>query len=146
VGMPSQYLVRHFRAQSQHHIWNRGAYKNCVFRESEDYWIFRRILRSTMRIMEETVEFKAFVLMPNHYHFQLYQEEDRAISKYMHIVGTKFGMFMKEKYDHSGRIFEGPYKSELLLTLPDQRRVHRYILENPAMAGLVDWPHAGITP
>jgi putative transposase len=99
-----------------------------------------------MRSIEETVEFKTFVLMPNHYHFELYQEEERAISKFMHIVGTKFGLYLKEKYDHCGRIFEGPYKSELLPTVQDQRRVHRYILENPSMAGLVDWPHVGITP
>ena len=87
--MPSPTLRRVFRSKSQYHIYNRGAYKNNIFREAGDYWVFRRIIRALLKESNGGVIHKTFSLLPNHYHFRFYQREPRDISKLMHRAGIK---------------------------------------------------------
>jgi REP element-mobilizing transposase RayT len=142
--MPSPTLKRFFRPKSYYHIYNRGAYQNNIFREAGDYWVFRRIFRGLIKEGCGAVQEKTFSLLPNHYHFHFYQREERDISKLMHRAAVKYGLFLREKYDHSGRFCQGPYQSVYLPTKTDQMRVHRYILENPQQAGLpASWTHVG---
>jgi REP element-mobilizing transposase RayT len=145
--MPSKYLQRVFLPDTQHHVFNRGAFKFEILRDEEDLWTFRGILKTTQREQLFAVEFKTYALIPNHFHLRLLQREERSVSYFMHNAATKYAMYHREKYDHSGRFCEGPYKSRYLKTVQDQRRTHRYILNNPVLAGLPsDWKHVGIKP
>lgn len=144
--MPSKTLIRNFKKNSQYHIYNRGAFKKDVFIDEEDYKKFCRIFRSLIKQFEGSVVCLTFCLMPNHYHFRLFQKDERDVSKFMHLLTTRYGNYFVKKYEHSGRLFQGPYRMNLLRTNKDKKKIHNYILNNPAKAGFSNWKHVGLEP
>lgn len=60
---------------------------------------------------EKLVDFIAFCLNPNHYHFLLQQRGEKGVEKFMHRLGTSYTNFFNEKYDRSGALFQGRFKS-----------------------------------
>ncbi|MCK5475343.1 MAG: transposase [Candidatus Pacebacteria bacterium] len=52
-----------------------------------------------------------YCLNPNHYHFILEQLTNDGVSKFMHKVGTGYSSYFNQKYDRSGSLFQGPFKS-----------------------------------
>lgn len=121
-----------------YHIFNRGVDKRQIFLEQNDIDRFFQSMRefnvlepigsiyensfknplggSTSKsdvLGEENklVEFVAYCLNPNHYHFILKQSADRGIEKFMQRLGTGYTMFFNEKYDRSGALFQGKFKA-----------------------------------
>lgn len=84
---------------------------------------------------KKLVEFIAYCLNPNHYHFILKQVADRGIEKFMHRIGVGYSMFFNNKNKRSGALFQGKFKAvfvdsnEYLLHLSAyvnlNNRVHR---------------------
>jgi len=60
---------------------------------------------------DSIVEIVAFCLNPNHYHLILKQEAEGGIKKYMHKVSTSYTNYFNIKYDRSGSLFQGRFKS-----------------------------------
>jgi putative transposase len=58
------------------------------------------------------VEFVAYCLNPNHYHFVLKQVAENGIAKFMQRLGTGYTMYFNEKYKRSGGLFQGTYKAK----------------------------------
>jgi putative transposase len=145
-GVPSPFTHKQYRVETQYHVYNRGAFKQEIFREEEDYWIFRKMLRETWQSMQYPPIILTFCLMPNHFHFRFYQEQVDSISKFMKSVWTRYTIYYRKKYDHSGCLCQGPYKAARLSTRKKQLERHLYILNNPIEAGFVDWPHVGNRP
>ena len=116
-----------------YHVYNRGVDKREIFQDEKDYLKFLRNLKDfnnksyyEQRIQEleskkergsflfrkdKTVSIVAYSLLPNHYHLILKQLKDNGISNFMHKVGTSFTNFFNKKYNRSGRLFQGPYKT-----------------------------------
>jgi len=59
------------------------------------------------------VDILAFVLMPNHYHLLVMPRQDDAISLFMKKLNMGYAKYFNEKYDRSGALFQGEYKSIL---------------------------------
>ncbi|HLM84442.1 MAG TPA: transposase [Candidatus Bathyarchaeia archaeon] len=57
------------------------------------------------------VEIISYCLNPNHFHFILKQSKDDGIKKFMHKVGTSYANYFNERYDRTGALFEGRFKS-----------------------------------
>jgi REP element-mobilizing transposase RayT len=57
------------------------------------------------------VQFVAFCLNPNHFHFILTQLEDHGIEKFMHRLGTGYTKYFNGKYLRSGALFQGRFKA-----------------------------------
>jgi len=49
--------------------------------------------------------------MPNHYHLILKQLIDNGISMFMHKLADSYSHYFNKKYERSGSLFEGTYKS-----------------------------------
>lgn len=141
--MPAKNAVKDYQPQSWYHVYNRGAYKNTVFRENQDFWVFRKIVRSWLRKNPDRIQITPFSLMENHFHFELYQENKNDMTSFMRSIGTSFSLYICKKYGHSGHVFEGIYQAILLPRKCDQQRVRKYILSNPIEAGYLNWPHVG---
>jgi len=60
---------------------------------------------------KELVNFIAYCLNPNHYHFLLEQVADRGIEKFMHKMGTGYTRYFNDKYKRTGALFQGKFKS-----------------------------------
>jgi putative transposase len=124
-----------------YHIYNRGVDKRNVFTNEADYWRFFeamylanderdgliKIWKDYQRFnpkaklwefakfsfgrMNPMVEIVAYCLNPNHYHFILKQITKRGIEKFMQKIGTSYTKHFNQKYDRSGSLFQGTFKS-----------------------------------
>lgn len=117
-----------------YHIYNRGVDKRDIFMDTEDVGrffvcmsifntkdpvgsIFENSFREDKSLgsrapkSEKLVNFVAFCLNQNHYHFILEPLVDNGIQKFMHKVSTGYTNYFNEKYKRSGSLFQGKYKA-----------------------------------
>src|SRR3989338_11478806 len=114
-----------------YHIYNRGNSKQKIFHDSEDYFRFLSLMYAcnsvnnfrifTLTKGESPYDFErgkqlisigAYCLMPNHFHILITQMEDKGISKFMQKLSTAYSMYYNKKYQRTGGLFEGKFKSE----------------------------------
>ncbi len=124
-----------FHPNGYYHIYNRGAHRQDIFRNDADYVFLLKYLRRMSESHNITVI--AYCLMSNHYHFLLRQNRDIAISKLMQALFNIYSKAFNAKYNHTGTIFEGPYKAIAIEQTPHLLHLCRYIHRNPLEAGMV---------
>ena len=111
-----------------YHVLNRGVDKRNIFLDQED---LERFFKSMLAfnstelvgsLHEQTfkkenekpaslVNFVAYCLLPNHFHFLLEQVEDDGISKFMKRLQGGYSWYFNNKHKRSGSLFQGPFKS-----------------------------------
>ncbi len=116
-----------------YHIYNRGVDKRDIFMDPNDvarFLVCMSVFNTTSPIgsiyeysREESkfgsrapknkklVNFIAFCLNQNHYHFILEPLVDDGIQKFMHKLSTGYTNYFNEKYKRSGSLFQGKYKA-----------------------------------
>src|SRR3989338_2208696 len=113
-----------------YHIYNRGVDKRPIFSDkhnSERFFqsmhafntinpigsIFEKSFNKKKKGKSDPplVQFIAYSLNPNHFHFILTQLEERGIEKFMHRLGTGYTMYFNEKRGRSGSLFQGRFKA-----------------------------------
>ncbi len=114
-----------------YHIYNRGNSKQRIFHDKADYERFIGLLyacnnQENFKIFnipkgqdlfsiergKILVDIGAYILMPNHFHLLITQGEDGDISKFMQKVSTAYVMYYNKKYERTGGLFEGKFKSQ----------------------------------
>ncbi len=60
---------------------------------------------------EKLVNFVAYCLNQNHYHFILEPLMEDGVQKFMHKLSTGYTNYFNEKYKRSGSLFQGKYKA-----------------------------------
>ena len=63
---------------------------------------------------EPLVNIICFALMENHYHLILEEIKQGGVTRFMHKIGTGMTNYFNAKYEESGRLFRGPYKSKTI--------------------------------
>jgi len=125
-------MIRNFVPNTYHHIFNRGSFKQKIFRKQKDYETFIDILKYYLRYPELSPLSKlskiklnkadrqiakpyhliAYCLMPNHFHFLLFQKEKSpTLSDFMKKISITYSMYFQQQYQHSGTLFQGKFKS-----------------------------------
>jgi len=61
------------------------------------------------------VKIMAFSLLENHFHLFLKEIKKKGISIFMKRIGTGMGTYFNVKYHEVGRLFQGPYKSKVIV-------------------------------
>jgi putative transposase len=120
------------------HVSNRGNGKAVIFHDRSDYGAFldtisRAKARLPMRLL-------AYCLMPNHFHLVVLPFGDGDLGRWMHWLLTSHIQRHRNRYETTGRIWQGRFGS-----FPVQTDVHllivlRYVERNPVRAGLVESP------
>jgi putative transposase len=153
-----------------YHCFNRGVDKRIVFNEQRDYDRFMKLMylcndasieaptRKSISLtedifsieslvpMELLVEIGAYALMNNHVHFILHEVTDRGISRYMQRLFTAYAMYFNEKYQRSGSLFQGTFKSKHLHDDLYLKTAVSYVLLNPIEIHAPEWKQGkGIT-
>ena len=127
-----------FVSENFYHIYNRGIDKRVIFKSEYDYQRFVMLLyvansqdsirldnlinhshKSYLEIFEvekikPLVSIGAWCLMGNHFHILLREEVDGGISKFMKKLGTAYSMYFNIKYQRTGGLFGGPFKSKYI--------------------------------
>lgn len=146
--MPKKNIVKLYGADQYYHIYNRGANKQDIFFEPNDYYfflsLFKRHLSDEIELdssgrpftkYKDEVELVAFCLMPNHFHLLCYLNEPEGIVHLMRSVMTAYTMYFNKKYKHTGKLYEGIFLASNIDTDVYLWQVSRYIHLNPIDAG-----------
>ena len=81
------------------------------------------------------IELICFVLMPNHFHFLLRQNNPKSIDKFINSLCTRYTMYFNLKYQRVGKLYQGVYKAVLVETNEQLLHLSRYIHLNPTPPG-----------
>ncbi|MBR5349330.1 MAG: transposase [Lachnospiraceae bacterium] len=104
-----------------------------MFEEETDYIYYVSLLKQYSE--EEKVSVNAYCLMENHVHLLLRDTGDGP-AQFMKKIGVSYAAYYNKKYDRTGHLFQDRYKSEPVETKEYLLTVFRYILNNPAAAGI----------
>lgn len=154
-----------FVSGEYYHLYNRGNSKQKIFHDEQDYQRFVTLLYTCnsennfkMLLVEATpdkdpylwergktlVSIGAYCLMPNHFHILITEKEKGGISKFMQKLSTAYVMYYNKKYERTGGLFEGKFKSEYLLEDRYLKYIFSYIHLNPIKLIQKDWKEVEI--
>jgi REP element-mobilizing transposase RayT len=133
-----------FVRDGYYHIYNRGANRQNIFYESENYlFLLKRLKKYALKFHIMVI---AYCLMPNHYHFLLRQDGENSISLMIQHLFNSYSKAFNKKYHKTGTLFEDRFKS---IHIDDESyllHLCRYIHRNPVDAETPlcklpdDWP------
>ncbi len=159
--MPPKNSLKKYQNNSFYHIYNRGVNKTEIFKEKEDYKVFLNYLKSYLLPKEISIQeikkldiderIKAtlindicqknnffnkikiycFVLMKNHFHFLIWQKDQRDIADFMRSLFTRYTKYFHLKYGWVGPLFQSRYKGILIDKEDYFLHLSRYIHTNP---------------
>ncbi|OGH18233.1 MAG: hypothetical protein A2868_01860 [Candidatus Levybacteria bacterium RIFCSPHIGHO2_01_FULL_40_15b] len=136
--MPAKNLFRVDEEGIYSHIYNKGIEQRVIFNDKEDYEVFLSYLKdyliaprdpdSVKKVFKvhgrtfrgtphqpknyfNKVELIAYSLMPNHFHLLLHQKTRGSLENFIKSLCTRYSMNYNKKYQRTGALFEGPYKS-----------------------------------
>ena len=132
-------MYRNIAFNENYHVFNRGNNKQEIFKEERDWIRFLFIIlhfqskitfdqigrhvshyvqhrmfdtdKITEIIQNRYVELTSFVLMPNHFHLSLIETKEGGISEYLRRIQDAYTKYFNIKYERTGHLFQGPYKS-----------------------------------
>ena len=156
--------------EETYHIYNRGAGKQLIFTTQGDYERFMSLLylansdrsinyrnvwskykgRSLTDFLREEsrvpslVEVLVYALMPNHFHMVVRQKIDEGVTNFMRKLATGYSMYFNAKYERSGVLFQGRFKSSHIGTEPYFRWIFRYVHLNPLELAEPHWKEGKI--
>lgn len=144
-----------------YHIYNRAVEKRTIFYTDQDYEYFIKKFLFYRDVIK--IKLLCYSVMPNHYHFLLKepapgvgnprglykpnvnQFKGSNISKFMGLLANSYTNYFNLKYDHSGRIFQGPFKFKIVDNDDYLKKIVYYINLNPLKHKIVkdikDWPY-----
>ncbi len=123
-----------------YHVYNRGVDKRDIFMDDEDRLRFIHDLyefndknpalnlnnflvknkskslevglpKIERKPRELLVEILAFCMMDNHFHLMVRQVAENGITEFMRKLGTGYTNYFNKKYERSGVLFQGRFKS-----------------------------------
>lgn len=154
-----------------YHIYNRGNSKQKIFLDDHDRERFLKLLylcnsehnvnfrKQIIRAQIDAWDFErgesrinigAWVLMSNHFHLYLTINakvrlwQNGAISIFMHKVLTAYSKYFNAKYQRTGSLFEGKFKSVHINKDNQAKYLFSYIHLNPLKLIDPKWKEKGI--
>ena len=135
-----------------YHIFNRGVDKRKIFSDKKD---LERFFQSMMifnskvpvgsihenrfqkeKKKEPLVNFVAYNLLPNHFHFILEQVSEGGISEFMKRLQGGYTWYFNKKYKRSGSLLQGTFKSKHVDSNEYLLYVSAYVNLNDQLGGL----------
>ena len=127
-----------------YHIYNRGAGRQSVFREADNYLFFLRRLKKYAHELDIAVI--AYCLMPNHFHLLVRQDGEERAGLLVQRCCNSYAKAFNKRYERTGTLFEDRYQA--IAVDSDAYLLHlcRYIHANPVRHGLAspleEWPYS----
>ncbi|MFM2339598.1 MAG: hypothetical protein RLZZ360_234 [Candidatus Parcubacteria bacterium] len=145
------------------HVYNRGVDKRKIFLDGSDYRRFIELLYVAntttsidIRSLRERhtslfdfdrgdtlVSIGAYCLMPNHFHILITSSVEGGITGFMSKISTGYSMYFNKRYDRSGALFQGRFKSQHADSDEYLKYLYAYIHLNPVKLIDKDWKERG---
>ena len=156
-----------FSVGEYYHIYNRGTEKRDIFLDKADYLRFLVLLYisnnteavhiSNLREQGEflkdiinlerkgtLIDIGIYCLMPNHFHLLIREKRNGGISEFMKKISTGYSMYFNKRYERTGRLFEGTFKSVHANNDEYLKYLFAYIHLNPIKLTNPMWKEEGI--
>lgn len=121
---------------SYYHIVTRGNNKKNIFRYKKDYFVFFKIINRF--ITKHRIEIYHYCLMRNHVHFLIRVLDSEDVPKFFQLILQSYASYFRNKYRHSGFLFQNRYRSFLIDKESYLLECARYIERNPLRAKFVN--------
>ena len=116
-----------------YHVYNRGTDKRNIFVDEKDlfrFWeslfdfnqtkpigsmyefSFKKKSGEVSRKTKPLVQFVAYCLNPNHFHFLMTPLQEKGIERFMQRLGNGYTKYFNNKHKRSGVLFQGKFKSK----------------------------------
>ena len=120
------------------HVIQRGNNRQLCFNSDEDFAAYAHWLKEYATKYQTQIH--AWVFMRNHVHLLVTPSCDNAVSQMMQSLGLCYVRYYNKKYQRSGTLWEGRFKSCLVETAEYLLQCYRYIELNPVRALMVSDP------
>lgn len=120
------------------HVVQRGNNRQACFASETDLKAYANWLLEAAEKYE--IDVHAWVFMTNHVHLLMTPQSADAISRCMQCLGRYYVRFFNKRYQRTGTLFEGRFKSSVVRTRQYFLACQRYIELNPVRAGMVAGP------
>lgn len=115
-----------------YHIIVRGNNRQFLFLNDEDKYFFtNRIFKYSEQL---NISIYSYCLMENHVHILLGNAQKEILSLFVQKLANSYVFYFNRKYECSGHLFQGRFKSEPVETNEYFKTALRYILQNPEKA------------
>ena len=117
-----------------YHLMIRGINKERIFESAKHKRFLIDMLGQESKEMD--LEIGAYCIMDNHLHLVIKGELDE-ISIFFKKVNTRFAMRYNKDLKRVGHVFQGRYRSEIILNDGHLMQAIRYVHRNPINAGIL---------
>ena len=124
-----------FEIKKYYHVYNRGTDKRDIILDNEDLKrfmqsliefntidpiqsIFQQHLKKKLKFSSSTtkkslISIIAYCINKNHFHLLITPLVDKGVEKFMQRIGG-YTRYFNEKYDRTGSLFQGRFKSKII--------------------------------
>jgi putative transposase len=120
------------------HVIQRGNNRTPTFPRPDDFERYWETLLDASRRFGCAVH--AYVFMPNHVHLLITPHDVAGPSRMMQTIGRRYVRWVNSRYDRTGTLWEGRFKSSRINSDGYFFNCSRYIELNPVRAEMVDGP------
>jgi len=121
-----------------YHIYSRGNQKQKIFNENADFEFYLKQIKHYKRIYPFYLY--GYCLMPTHIHLMGEPCNPEKLSKLMHCLQRSYTAYYNKKYNKVGHLWQGKFKSKIILKNQYAINSISYIETNPVRAKLVKNP------
>jgi putative transposase len=122
-------------ANYTHHVIHRGNNRQDIFLNDDDSAYFLALLGKALK--DFSCDLNAYVLMGNHFHLLITPQTSKALPLMMQAIGRDYARYFNKRYNRTGTIWEGRYRSSIIDTDRYLLACMVYLDLNPVRAGLV---------
>lgn len=137
-----------------HYVFQRGLNGQAIFQDADDHQAFLVWLRGAAKKFKVAVH--AYVLLPACVHLLVSPSDEAGLGQMMQWIGRYYVPWFNQKYQRSGTLWQGRYKTSVLDAEPFLMLCSRHIEHCPVRDGLAAsaleyaWSshahHAGVRP
>lgn len=120
------------------HIVQRGHNRRDCFLHDTDFLVYLANLRELCT--QTGCNLHTYCLMTNHVHLLLTPSTVEACGQLMRNLGQRYVQYFNKRYQRSGTLWEGRFRSCLVDSASYALACHRYIERNPVRAHMVASP------
>ena len=125
---------RNYLDTSFFHVMSQGINKSYIFKDEIDIKFY---IKNMYEIKDKyNAKIIAYCIMNNHTHMLIETKTTENLSKYMHCLNTRYGIYYNKKYKRTGYVFRDRYKAEGIYSEEQLHNCIKYIYDNPVKAGL----------
>ncbi len=121
-----------------HHILQKGNNRQAVFLDEEDYLSFLLWLREAAALYEVSIH--AYVLMASRVHLLATPKDKDGLARMMQWVGRHYVPYFNKKYQRSGTLWEGRYRTSPIEAAPCFLNCCCFVELLPVLLGLARKP------